>query len=43
MHLMFSNGWLDNFKVRWGLRVFKPHGESGDADFEGMDPTIPEI
>ena len=40
--LNFSGGWLCNFKDRWGFRVFKSHGESGDADVEAIAWDLPK-
>lgn len=39
-NLIFSDGWLDKFKRRWGLRVFRSHGEAGDADVEAMEREL---
>lgn len=41
--LTFSEGWLDNFKKRWGLRVFRSHGESGDADNDALEERMPKL
>ena len=41
--LKFSAGWLDNFKSQWNLRVFKSHGEIGDADLEAAARELPII
>lgn len=41
--LQFSEGWLDKFKHRWNLRVFKSHGESGDADADAVAREMPRL
>ena len=41
--LNFSDGWLCNLKDRWGLRIFKSHGESGDAHVEAIARELPKI
>ena len=32
-----SDGWLSKFKKRHGIKLQRPHGESGAADMEGVD------
>ncbi|KAL0035937.1 hypothetical protein WJX77_008310 [Trebouxia sp. C0004] len=32
-----SDGWLSRFKKRHGIKLQRPHGESGAADMEGVD------
>ena len=41
--LKFSNGWLDGFKLRHGIREYKRHGESGSADMKAVVEQRPEI
>lgn len=41
--LRFSDGWLNKFKPRWGLRSFRIHGESGDADTGAIEVDLPPI
>ncbi len=32
LHLRFSNGWLYKFKKRNKFKMYRSHGEDGDAD-----------
>ena len=41
--LKVSDGWLNNFKSRWGLRILRSHGESGDADMTVVFRDLPQI
>lgn len=41
--LKFSLGWLQKFKKRWNLRVFRSHGESGDADETAIAFAMPNL
>lgn len=41
--MSFSEGWLWNFKRRWGLRSFKVHGEGGDTDLNGAELAMPHL
>ena len=41
--LKFSEGWLDNFTKRWGLSVFRSHGEAGDANEESLTAELPRM
>ena len=41
--LNFSAGWLDKLKSCWNLRVFKSHGERGDAYLEAVARELPII
>jgi hypothetical protein len=41
--LKFSNGWLQKFKKRHGFHKVKIHGESGDAQMEGIEGRIEEL
>ncbi len=34
---------LSKFQKRWGLKSFKLHGESGDADYEAIAASLPYI
>lgn len=34
--LALSNGWLDRFKARNGMREYKRHGEAASADPEAV-------
>lgn len=43
LHLTFSGGWLTKFKRRWGLKHFKCHGESGDADSHAVETAMPHL
>jgi hypothetical protein len=33
----YSNGWLDRFKKRYGVRCQGMHGQAGDADAQGVE------
>ena len=39
----FSNGWLHAFKERNGLKRYCSHGESGDAEMEGIEEKLKDI
>lgn len=41
--IKFSEGWLDNSKRRWRLRVFKLHGEAGDVDQDVVESELPRV
>lgn len=41
--IMFSRGWLSNFKTRRGIPSFVGHGESGSVDLESCRTQIEEI
>ena len=41
IHLVLFERWLENFKQRRNLRVFKSHGESGDADTVTLESALP--
>ena len=41
-----SNGWLGNFKTRFNIKAYRPHGESGAADQAGISAAryaVPQI
>jgi hypothetical protein len=38
--LAFSNGWLESFQDRNGFKSWKLHGESGDAEMEGIEEQM---
>ena len=41
-----SNGWLGNFKNRFDIKAYRPHGESGAADQAGISAArdaVPQI
>jgi len=39
----FSNGWLDGWKIRHGIKEYKRHGESGDVDLRVVDSNLPML
>lgn len=39
----FSNGWLDAFKARHGIRSFRRFGESGSVDMTVITNALPTI
>lgn len=39
--LKFSEAWLSNFKGRWGLKIYRSHGEACDADRDITDKELP--
>jgi len=39
----FSNGWLEKFKKRHCIRSFREHGESGSANQQAIEETLPEL
>jgi Tc5 transposase DNA-binding domain len=41
--LLFSNGWLVSFEDRNGFKQWKLHGESGDAQMEGIEEKMSVI
>jgi hypothetical protein len=41
--LKCSNGWLEKFQKRNGFRRWHIHGESGDAQMEGIEGRLEEI
>ena len=41
--MLFSNGWLDKFKKRNGFGLQKIHGESGDAEMDGIEEQLEKI
>ncbi|CAE6455366.1 unnamed protein product [Rhizoctonia solani] len=41
--LMFSNGWLDRLKKRFGLVAYKLHGEAASAPTERLATEVPRI
>jgi len=41
--LNFSNGWLQSFQERYTLKHFKLHGESGSADIDAINVSLPDI
>ena len=41
--LKFSNGWLEKFQKRNGFRRWRIHGESGDAQIEGIEERLEDI
>jgi Tc5 transposase DNA-binding domain len=41
--LKFSNGWLQKFKKRHGFKKRIIHGESGDAQMEGIEELLKNI
>lgn len=43
INLVFSNGWLDRFKKRYGLRYRRVQGEALSADQQKIDASMPEI
>lgn len=43
IEMSFSNGWLARFKSRWGLKSYKSHRESGDADQNALDAAMPVV
>ncbi len=43
VYLSFSNGWLQKFLKRHGLRSHKSHGESGSADNVAIARELPAL
>ncbi|QRW13379.1 tigger transposable element-derived protein 4 [Ceratobasidium sp. AG-Ba] len=41
--LKFSNGWLSRLKARFGLRVYKFHGEAASAPIDTLDTEVQRI
>ncbi|KAG8747572.1 hypothetical protein FRC10_000708, partial [Ceratobasidium sp. 414] len=41
--LKFSNGWLGRLKARFGLRVYKFHGEAASAPIDTLDGEIMRV
>ena len=41
--LKFSNGWLEAWKVRYKIKEFKKHGESGDVDMRLVENNLPKL
>jgi hypothetical protein len=41
--LKFSNGWLESFCKRNHFRRFRSHGESGDAQMDGIEEDLEHI
>lgn len=41
--LKFSRSWLDNFKLRWNLGLFRFHGEAGDIDAISQLNALPKL
>ena len=41
--MKFSNGWLQSFKVRHGVKQIKLHGESGSVDGVQLKIKIEEV
>jgi Tc5 transposase DNA-binding domain len=41
--MKFSNGWLQKFKNRHGLKQHIIHGESGDTQIEGIEEQLKTI
>ncbi len=39
----FSNGWLESFQKRYGLKAHVLHGESGSADTAAIETSMPRI
>ncbi len=39
----FSNGWLETFKLRHGIKSFRCFGESGSIDMNAINLAIPGI
>lgn len=37
----FSNGWLERFKHRHGIKSFRRFGESGTVDMQAVEDAIP--
>lgn len=38
-----SEGWLQNFKTRWGLKALKLYGETSDVDQINMEEKMKSI
>lgn len=41
--MIIDDGWLTNFKRRWGLKTFKAHAESGDSDRAALEEAFPDL
>ncbi|QRV79154.1 tigger transposable element-derived protein 4 [Ceratobasidium sp. AG-Ba] len=41
--LKFSNGWLSRLKARFGLRVYKFHGEAASAPIDTLDTEVQRV
>lgn len=41
--LKFSEGWPENFKKRWGLRVLKYYWEGEEVDIRAVEPRLPAL
>ena len=39
----FSSGWLEQFKVRHGIKSYRRFGESGSVVMENIEATLPSI
>ncbi|KAL0463298.1 UNVERIFIED_CONTAM: hypothetical protein Slati_0217400, partial [Sesamum latifolium] len=39
----FSQGWLEKFKVRHGIKSFRRFGESGSVDMQDMEIKLEAI
>ena len=39
----FSNGWLESFKERHGIKSFRRFGESGSVDMTLIEKSLPDI
>jgi hypothetical protein len=43
LEMAFSQGWLEKFKDRHGIKSFRRFGESGALDMEAVGATLPDI
>jgi len=41
--MAFSQGWLEKFKDRHGIKSFRHFGESSALDMEAVGATLPDI
>jgi hypothetical protein len=41
--MVFSQGWLEKFKDRQGIKSFRRFGESGTLDMETVGAALPDI
>ncbi|KAL6511001.1 hypothetical protein OROGR_022125 [Orobanche gracilis] len=39
----FSNGWLEKFKYRHAIQLFRRFGETGSVDMEKIEASLPSI
>lgn len=43
LYINFSQGWLERFKSRHGIKSYRRFGESGSVDMENLESNLQTI